>query len=397
MAHLCDCDSLSCAFTAGVEGVVRVHIKEKHGYVGDVPDTILCDTDSGTVTSTVKATVESLSDTLRNGNGKEGGNDANTNNCIASGFMSFATLLKGDMSQKSVNFRTLTTPEGNGADVVVPLECIRVFSSKDGMDAILENDPWFIRNNLLILKKWDPNDRLSVIATKLVERYFVVAMPKLIGEGFYMCIILVEYESKPPKCSSFKVFGNVLNECPKKIVSDVAKNLNNPRQATIGVLVGPNVSFKSTKQIYRPVSNKNGVSTSGKKKQAEVSRQEVSNLNLFEAFNSIENDDDLGTNEEISKLAGKGNPLAHSGIVDSKSEVEVMFDKTANLMALRSFKGESENAYGNNHLLEQLRETNRDDDYDPYDDDLYESHDMYDHLQSICDDLDITIRGRKKK
>ncbi|GKG35405.1 hypothetical protein Tco_0440559, partial [Tanacetum coccineum] len=33
----------------------------------------------------------------------------------------------------------------------------------------------------------------------------VVAMPKLVGEGFYMCTIHVEYEWKPPKCSSCKV------------------------------------------------------------------------------------------------------------------------------------------------------------------------------------------------
>ncbi|GJU35655.1 hypothetical protein Tco_1184009 [Tanacetum coccineum] len=37
------------------------------------------------------------------------------------------------------------------------------------------------------------------------------------------------------------------------------------------------------------------------------------------------------------------------------------------------------------------------DDYDPYDDDMYENHDMSEHLQSICDDLDTTVCGRKKK
>ncbi|GJX59160.1 hypothetical protein Tco_0290550 [Tanacetum coccineum] len=37
------------------------------------------------------------------------------------------------------------------------------------------------------------------------------------------------------------------------------------------------------------------------------------------------------------------------------------------------------------------------DDYDLYDDDVYENHDMSDHLQAICDDFDITVRGRKKK
>ncbi|GJY36951.1 hypothetical protein Tco_0422329 [Tanacetum coccineum] len=52
----------------------------------------------------------------------------------------------------------------------------------------------------------------------------------------------------------------------------------------------------------------------------------------------------------------------------------------------------------NNCLLEQLRDSYLDnDDYDPYDDDMYENHDLSEHLQSICDDLDITVRGRKKK
>ncbi|GKG10694.1 hypothetical protein Tco_0342094, partial [Tanacetum coccineum] len=80
-----------------------------------------------------------------------------------------------------------------------------------------------------------------------------------------------------------------------------------------------------------------------------------------------------------------GNPLVHMGNVDSESEV----------------------------MWEQWRETKRDDDYGPCDDDLYESHDMPDHLQAIydddmyenhdmfhqavCDDLDIMVHGRKKK
>ncbi|GKA80486.1 hypothetical protein Tco_0787178, partial [Tanacetum coccineum] len=45
-----------------------------------------------------------------------------------------------------------------------------------------------------------------------------------------------------------------------------------------------------------------------------------------------------------------------------------------------------------NSLLEQWRDSYPDnDDYDPYDDDMYENHDMSEHLQSICDDLNITI------
>ncbi|GKE76103.1 putative reverse transcriptase domain-containing protein, partial [Tanacetum coccineum] len=34
------------------------------------------------------------------------------------------------------------------------------FSFIDRFDAMLENGPWFIRNNLLILKKWHPDENL---------------------------------------------------------------------------------------------------------------------------------------------------------------------------------------------------------------------------------------------
>ncbi|GKE66456.1 probable inactive poly [ADP-ribose] polymerase SRO2, partial [Tanacetum coccineum] len=53
----------------------------------------------------------------------------------------------------------------------------------------------------------------------------------------------------------------------------------------------------------------------------------------------------------------------------------------------------SDIGYGTNSMLEQWRETKRDDDYDTYDDDMYENHDMFHHLQAVCDDLDIMVHG----
>ncbi|GKB38935.1 hypothetical protein Tco_0883877 [Tanacetum coccineum] len=47
-----------------------------------------------------------------------------------------------------------------------------------------------------------------------------------------------------------------------------------------------------------------------------------------------------------------------------------------------------------NSESEVEEETKRDDNYDPYDDDLYDSHDMYDNLQAICDELDITYQSQ---
>nr|GEW81305.1 hypothetical protein [Tanacetum cinerariifolium] len=222
-------------------------------------------------------------------------------------------------------------------------------------------------------------------------------------------------------------------ELKHSIVVDVVKKLKNHRQVVRGVSIGPKVGFKPVKQVYRQVS-KNIVNTSCKKNQNVMPKQDVSNSNPFNALISIENDDDLGMNggnsqsnrkgslnvvhgssinttitDKIDKLKcqvlddklmfvdddGKG--LVPMGNVDSESVVEVVFDETANLMASTNFKGGSNRGYSTNSLLEQLRDTKRDDNYEPYDDDLYERHDMSDHLQVICDDLDITIHGRKKK
>ncbi|GKC97152.1 hypothetical protein Tco_1167427, partial [Tanacetum coccineum] len=81
-----------------------------------------------------------------------------------------------------------------------------------------------------------------------------------------------------------------------------------------------------------------------------------------------------------------------TALVESDNEVKVVFDETPNLRILTSGKDGSDKGYGTNSLLEQRRDSYPDnDDYDPYDDDMYENHDMSEHLQSICDDLDITF------
>ncbi|GKB70190.1 hypothetical protein Tco_0931602 [Tanacetum coccineum] len=46
---------------------------------------------------------------------------------------------------------------------------------------------------------------------------------------------------------------------------------------------------------------------------------------------------------------------------------------------------------------EVKEETKHDDDYNPYDDDLYDSHDMSNNFQAICDEFDITVHDWKKK
>ncbi|GKE10244.1 putative reverse transcriptase domain-containing protein [Tanacetum coccineum] len=284
------------------------------------------------------------------------------------------------------------------------------FSSIDGLDVMLENGPWFIQNNPFILKKWHPSenllkedvstvpvwvklhgvyvtafseDGLSAIATKLgnplmlgsytfdmcmqswgrssyarvmielradveLKDNIVVAMPKITREGHYTCNVRVEYEWKPPRCSSCKVFGHIHDECPKNTGVGEKKIVKKRSQTSQGVLKGVKPTI------------------------------EVSNSNPFDVLNSIDNDWEFGTNSSNTPI--------------------VVFDETANLRISTSGKDESDKGYGTNSLLEQWRDSYPDnDDYDPYDDDMYENHDMSEHLQSICDGLYITVRGRKKK
>ncbi|GJR99459.1 zinc finger, CCHC-type containing protein [Tanacetum coccineum] len=286
--------------------------------------------------------------------------------------VSFATLLKGHTSQKSVKLRTLFTPAGNGADVVVSLESIRAvskqfantaydfflgkhmaypvvanyvrntlskyglvksmfnsanklfffqFSSMHGLDAMLENGLWFIRNNPLILKNWNPDGRSSYARAMIelqadmeLKDTIVVVMPKLLGEGFYMCTIRVEINA----------------------------------------------------------------SSSGKKKKVVVASKEVSNLNAFDVLNSAKKDDDLGTNGGHSKSVGKGPKsdafLSEHGFfyvassstknVDCGSEVEDVVDDHAIFKASTCLKrgansGYSTNSCGSAFLMNTTRNDRR--------------------------------------
>ncbi|GKC06006.1 hypothetical protein Tco_0997616 [Tanacetum coccineum] len=314
-------------------------------------------------------------------------------------------------SWKKLNFRTLFTPR-----VWVKLHGVPVTAfSEDGLSSIATK-----LGTLLMLDSYTAHMCMqscgwSSYAKAMIELRadvelndnIVAVMPKITREGYYTCNICVEYEWKPPRCACCKVFGHVLEECPKNISAGATKNLKKTSQTPKGILVGQKIGFKP-KQVFQPVSKKSTANTCGKKKNNSESTKEVSKSNPFEVLTLVDNDVELGTNGGISNSADKGtinvssnddgNPLVPTCIMDCDSEVEVVFDETTNLRLSKNGKDGSDKVYGTNSLLEQWRDSYPDnDDYDPYDDDMYENHDMSEHLQSICDDLDITVYGRKKK
>nr|GEW20192.1 hypothetical protein [Tanacetum cinerariifolium] len=211
-----------------------------------------------------------------------------------------------------------------------------------------------MENNSLILKKWHPDENLlkedgrssyARVVIKLradveLKDNIVMAMPKIAKEGHYTCNVCV----------------------------------NNKKKG-----VEPTI--------------------------------EVSNSNPFDFLNSIDNDVEFGTNGRTTNLVNNeatlsgssfmnidndgefssNTPIVPTDIMESDSEVEVVFDETTNLRISTSAKDGSDKGYGTNSLLEQWKDSYPDnDDYDPYDDDMYDNHDLSEHLQSICDDLDIT-------
>ncbi|GJW10487.1 hypothetical protein Tco_1576314 [Tanacetum coccineum] len=189
------------------------------------------------------------------------------------------------------------------------------------------------------------------------------------------------------------------------------------------------MGFKPQKE-YRPVPKNPSASSIGNKKKGVEPTIEVSNSNPFYVLNSIDNDMEFGTNrgtnnlvnnratssgssfmnidndgefasnihigEKIDKIErhiceGKlrlldndGNLLVPIGIVESDSKVEVVFDETTNLRISTNGKDGSDKGYGTNSLLEQWRDSYPDNDYyDSYNDDMYENHDLSEHLQSM--------------
>ncbi|GKA55511.1 hypothetical protein Tco_0754583 [Tanacetum coccineum] len=134
-----------------------------------------------------------------------------------------------------------------------------------------------------------------------------------------------------------------------------------------------------------------------KKKNVEPTKENVdssspSTTPIIEKINKIEK---LIVDGKVTLVDDEGKPLekvVSSGDYDSEDEVASVDNEMASFLAKKD-------GYGTQSLLEQWKEYYENDDYeyDPYDDDIYEGQEIFDKLQAICDNLDIKVRGRKKK
>ncbi|GJS33012.1 retrovirus-related pol polyprotein from transposon TNT 1-94 [Tanacetum coccineum] len=88
------------------------------------------------------------------------------------------------------------------------------FNSITGVEQVLEQGPWMIRNTSVILNKWSPNLSLckdkgcigfaraliKVSATTELKKEVIMAVPHEDGTGHTKVQIIVEFEWKPPLC-----------------------------------------------------------------------------------------------------------------------------------------------------------------------------------------------------
>nr|GEU30388.1 hypothetical protein [Tanacetum cinerariifolium] len=145
------------------------------------------------------------------------------------------------------------------------------------------------------------------------------------------------------------------------------------------------MGFKPLKE-YRHVTKKLNASSSGNTKKCVEPTIEVSNSNPFDVLNLVDNDVEFSTNKGTTNLVNNGATSSGSSFMNIDNDGEFASNTpivpTSIVEVIVKWKWDF---YPDN------------DDYDLYDDDMYENHDLSEHLQSICDDLDITVHGRKKK
>ncbi|GJR78761.1 hypothetical protein Tco_0149546 [Tanacetum coccineum] len=144
----------------------------------------------------------------------------------------------------------------------------------------------------------------------------VVAVLKFSGGGFITSTIYVEYEWAPARCSECKIFGHILDDCLKKIISDMPKNSKMPRQPSRGPLV--QMANKATTPI---LNSFDALSTLVDEEEGEGNQTPITNATLMVAkINDLER----------QMLDGK---LVHVDNHGKPVEIKLPDDETSRYMA----------------------------------------------------------------
>ncbi|GJW26964.1 putative reverse transcriptase domain-containing protein [Tanacetum coccineum] len=140
---------------------------------------------------------------------------------------------------------------------------------------------------------------IDVRVDRELKEDMVIAIPNMEDDKEVLHMVRVENEWEPPRCSVCMMFGHDDMLCLKRHVPKKQHTNHNGFQhpsSSHGTSVGFKFLVKPKKPIWKVVSKKNSASSSGIKKNSEVSRQVMSSTNPFDALNTIEEGDKLGSN-----------------------------------------------------------------------------------------------------
>ncbi|GJU27727.1 zinc knuckle CX2CX4HX4C containing protein [Tanacetum coccineum] len=231
-----------------------------------------------------------------------------------------------------------------------------------GLEDVLKNGPWMIRNSPIILKKWTINSRLckeeltripvwvkihdfpiqvfskdglSFIASQIES--LTMGVPLIDEPGFTIETVSIEYEWKPPCYNLCKIFGHVLDHYAKKVLVP-------------SIVVTPNV--EKTHDGFQTVGKKKkkgkSKSTNGgqfgghsvkqtvrfePKATTSVPKKRVSNLVGTSKSPSMSKNKPPKVTVPSSKLDNI--PMSNSYAAldeESDEDVENVYDKSANLL-----------------------------------------------------------------
>nr|GEU98281.1 retrovirus-related Pol polyprotein from transposon TNT 1-94 [Tanacetum cinerariifolium] len=106
------------------------------------------------------------------------------------------------------------------------------FNTSKGLEDLLENGSWMIRNIPIILKKWNMN---SMNADDVLKESLTVGVPLINDLVFSIKTVRIEYEWKPPRCDTCKIFGHVYDQCPKNttVTPTIAEKSNDGFQTVV--------------------------------------------------------------------------------------------------------------------------------------------------------------------
>ncbi|GJV59457.1 putative reverse transcriptase domain-containing protein [Tanacetum coccineum] len=265
------------------------------------------------------------------------------------------------------------------------------FRSVDGLDAMLENGMWFIHNNLLILKKWNPDVNLLIEDVGNVSVWV-----KLNG------VPVMVFSEDGLSAITTKLGTPLIIDSYTSDMCLQSWGRSSYTRAMIELLA--DVELKDTIVVAFPKLTREGLYTwtsNLASKEANHSGSSLWNVETSSPSNtSIV--DKMGKFEKLlidgkdTLVDDEGKPLKkvdYPGDHDIEDEVQSADNDMTRILALEKV------GFGINSLLKQQRDSyeNADYDYDLYEDDIYDGQEIPDKIQSINEKLDIKVRGRKKK